>query len=170
MTRKVIDIDHKKCTGCRACMLTCSLAHAGEIRLAASAIQIASSNDEGRNVPLVCIACEERPCLDVCPEDAIHLHEELDMPMIDSARCTGCQSCIAACPYCGIFFDPVAKKAVKCDLCNGEPLCVKVCTGVYDMPAALRYVIHDAAQKEEYGQSVQDRMEAYQMIQVSKES
>ncbi len=170
MTRKVIDIDYEKCTGCRACMLTCSLAHTGEVRLAASAIQIASSNDEGRNVPLVCIACKERPCLDACPEDAIHLHEDLDMPMIDTERCTGCQSCLAACPYHGIFFDPVAKKAVKCDLCSGEPLCIKVCTGAYDMPAALHSLTPDLEREEEYAQAAQDRMEAYQNIQENKES
>ena len=36
-------------------------------------------------------------------------------------------NCVTACIYGGIAIDPQTKKAVKCDLCNGDPACVKAC-------------------------------------------
>jgi len=169
MTRQIVDIDYTRCTGCRACVLTCSVFHAGVVRPSASAIHIASSLDEGVNVPLLCIACKERPCLDVCPVNAIRLHKTLGIPLIDTEACTGCQSCIPACPYHGISFDPVADKAVKCDLCDGEPLCVKVCMGAYEMPGALHYVTLSGEEEADYDRRVQERMNVYRSVKDGSE-
>ena len=36
-------------------------------------------------------------------------------------------NCVTACVYGGIAIDPRTKKAIKCDLCNGDPACVKAC-------------------------------------------
>ena len=38
-----------------------------------------------------------------------------------------CQSCIAACPSAAIFYDSVTSKVIKCDTCDGDPECAKVC-------------------------------------------
>jgi Fe-S-cluster-containing hydrogenase component 2 len=43
-----------------------------------------------------------------------------------------------ACPVGGINIDPVTDTAFKCDLCNGDPECVKVCD-----PGAIKYVSKD---------------------------
>jgi carbon-monoxide dehydrogenase iron sulfur subunit len=32
------------------------------------------------------------------------------------------------CPFGGMGFDTIAKRVVKCDLCDGDPSCVKACT------------------------------------------
>jgi len=164
MARQVIDIDYTRCTGCNACVLTCALAHAGVVRLSASAIHILSSPDEGINVPLVCINCKEQPCIDVCPVSAIRPDEKLGVPIIDTESCVGCQACIPRCPYHAISFDPVVNKAVKCDLCGGEPLCVKVCMGVNDMPGALHYVTLSDEEEADYDRRVQERMDVYRGI------
>jgi len=137
MSRRV-EVDASRCTGCRACMLTCSLRRTGEARLSASAIRVVSSPDEGQHAPIVCLACSERPCIAACPVGAIVDAEET--PLLDVKRCIGCRACVDACPYGAIGFDPVAGKAVKCDLCGGDPLCVKVCNAATTMPGALSVV------------------------------
>ena len=42
-------------------------------------------------------------------------------------RCKGCEMCVAACPFGAMGFDHVDKKVIKCDTCNGDPVCVKFC-------------------------------------------
>jgi Fe-S-cluster-containing dehydrogenase component len=46
----------------------------------------------------------------------------------DEKRCVGCKSCLYACPYSAPALHPVTKRAMACDLCNGQPLCTQVCT------------------------------------------
>jgi Fe-S-cluster-containing dehydrogenase component len=46
---------------------------------------------------------------------------------IDYDKCIGCRMCVAACPFGAMNFDSVAKKVAKCDLCDGDPECVKFC-------------------------------------------
>jgi Fe-S-cluster-containing hydrogenase component 2 len=35
--------------------------------------------------------------------------------------------CIAVCPFGAMSFDTLGEKVIKCDLCDGEPVCVKFC-------------------------------------------
>ncbi len=35
--------------------------------------------------------------------------------------------CTLACPYGTIFYDAEREKAVKCDLCAGDPACASAC-------------------------------------------
>jgi Fe-S-cluster-containing dehydrogenase component len=44
-----------------------------------------------------------------------------------SEECIGCGACVAACPYDGIWLDPLSQTAVKCDTCAGRFECVAVC-------------------------------------------
>lgn len=136
MSRRV-EVDASRCTGCRACMLTCSLRRTGEVRLSGSAIRVVSAPDEAAHAPIVCRSCEDRPCVEVCPVGAIRDAE--DTPILDVDQCIGCKACTAACPYGAISFDKAAEKAVKCDLCGGDPLCVKVCNAATTMPGALSF-------------------------------
>jgi carbon-monoxide dehydrogenase iron sulfur subunit len=165
MTTPRIVVAHTRCTGCHACVLNCALVHVGAVRPGASAIRIASSEDEGRHIPLLCIACEDRPCLEACPEGAIRLDGRLDVPVIDNETCIGCRACLSACPYQGIFFDRNAGKAVKCDLCDGDPQCVKVCAGEYGMPGALTLqMVEDLEWDEDARTAVAHRMQAHREI------
>jgi len=51
----------------------------------------------------------------------------LPFPKIDAEKCTGCGQCVHVCPYGVATIDPASKKASICDLCGGEPECVKIC-------------------------------------------
>jgi Fe-S-cluster-containing hydrogenase component 2 len=46
---------------------------------------------------------------------------------IDYDVCIGCRMCVAICPFGGMGFDTLAKKVIKCDLCDGDPQCVRFC-------------------------------------------
>jgi Fe-S-cluster-containing hydrogenase component 2 len=46
---------------------------------------------------------------------------------IDTDTCVGCGLCGKYCPVDMVHLDPDTKKAVKCELCGGEPACVTAC-------------------------------------------
>jgi Fe-S-cluster-containing hydrogenase component 2 len=54
---------------------------------------------------------------------------------IDYSKCIGCKMCIMACPIGGVSLHPNNKKIIMCDLCQGNPQCVKSCP-----EQALEYV------------------------------
>ena len=124
---KVISIDQGKCTGCRVCEMVCSIKHAGVVNPLRSRIKIDKSEWEGVYVPVTCRQCKSPVCQSVCPVDAIYRDPNLDSVVIDYNRCIGCRMCIDACPFGGMSIDPVAEKTIKCDLCGGDPQCVRFC-------------------------------------------
>ena len=62
-----------------------------------------------------CILCGA--CADVCPDEAIHKRDD-GIVVMDYNRCTGCQACIAECPYDAIAYDHHRNIASKCNLCH----------------------------------------------------
>ncbi len=62
-----------------------------------------------------------------CPKEAIFREDVLGSVAIDLGRCVGCKTCVYACPYGAMGFDPDRGRAQKCDLCQGEPVCVRFC-------------------------------------------
>ena len=63
----------------------------------------------------VCQHCDDPPCLEVCPEEAITRRPD-GVVILDSGRCTGCGACRDACPYGAISFGE-GGTAYKCNLC-----------------------------------------------------
>jgi len=124
---KVLVIDYEKCTGCRICEQVCTVKHEGVVNPARSRIRIIKWEQEGRYVPMVCQQCESAPCQSICPVKAISRDENLNRVMVDYDICIGCRMCVAICPFGGMSFDPIAQKVIKCDFCDGDPLCVKFC-------------------------------------------
>ena len=45
--------------------------------------------------PADCVACGS--CVDVCPREAIHIHQG-SFGRIDVSRCVGCGRCVRECP------------------------------------------------------------------------
>ncbi len=76
------------------------------------------------DIPVVCRQCPEPSCMASCPVDALKKDEVV---AVDEASCTGCMSCRETCPFGGLSLDPVSGKAAVCDLCQGDPQCVKWC-------------------------------------------
>jgi Fe-S-cluster-containing hydrogenase component 2 len=77
--------------------------------------------------PITCTLC--RDCIDGCPEEA--LSEENGIIDVDLDRCIACGTCVDTCKYNAIQLSlensGCEGKAFKCDLCGGDPECVKVC-------------------------------------------
>ncbi|MDN5344155.1 MAG: hypothetical protein PWQ18_266 [Clostridia bacterium] len=44
-----------------------------------------------------------------------------------SGLCVGCKMHLLACPFGSIHFDAGEQVSEKCDLCGGDPRCVKFC-------------------------------------------
>ena len=74
----------------------------------------------------VCRQCKTCPPVDVCPTQAL-TRDGHGVVHIDTALCPdGCRLCIDACPLDAIYVRSDMKVTV-CDLCGGDPMCVKYC-------------------------------------------
>ena len=115
------------CTGCRTCEAVCSLIKIGHICPDNARLFIDRQPFEGLFKPNVCKQCSVPYCLIACPVEAIGVSPKNGTLVIDQGKCNGCGLCQKACPYDMITFDGEQKKAFKCDLCGGNPQCVRVC-------------------------------------------
>ena len=124
---KVLSINYQKCTGCRLCELVCSVSHDGISNPARSRIRVMKWEAEGLYIPMSCQQCQDAPCMNVCPVKAISREESLARVMVDYDKCIGCRSCVAVCPFGAMSFNTIDRKVFKCDVCDGEPQCVRFC-------------------------------------------
>ncbi|MFW6040780.1 MAG: 4Fe-4S dicluster domain-containing protein [Thermoplasmatota archaeon] len=126
MTHLAIVVDQMKCTGCQICEIACSKTKEEKLWLEASRIKTFPFSP-GIDIVVVCQQCEEAPCLEVCPVDAIERDPNNEAVIIDEEKCINCQKCVDACKLGAIFVHPFDDKPIKCDLCGGDPECVKKC-------------------------------------------
>lgn len=124
-----IAVDHSVCTGCRECEVVCSLYHFGECNPERSAIRVIRKEKDGlvTSLPLVCQQCEQPPCIEACPTEALSRESEPSALTVDQESCSGCGDCVEACPAGCIFMDNKRNVAVCCNLCSGQPQCVALC-------------------------------------------
>jgi len=122
-----ITFDKDKCIFCDMCSGVCSLSKLEEIKPSAACIRIARDPLENFGPPscTVCDMTHERACVDSCPVEALVYDEETGVIRFDAELCTMCESCLDACSNVGI--DRESERIMICDLCNGDPLCVKWC-------------------------------------------
>ncbi len=120
--------DYQKCSGCRRCEIACSLYHEKKIWPEASRIRIFMLAP-GLEVPHLCAQCHDYPCVESCPTKpkALSVDEKTGAVLVDSKLCISCRKCIEACPGRVPFLHPATRKSTICDLCNGDPQCVKAC-------------------------------------------
>ncbi len=124
---KTVIIDAQKCSGCRTCESYCALKHEGSCNPARARIHVVKWERDAIFVPIQCRRCEKPACEMVCPKHATHRNFATGAMEVDQERCIGCLSCAFACPFGATFADPVTGAVLKCDLCDGDPTCVKVC-------------------------------------------
>jgi Fe-S-cluster-containing hydrogenase component 2 len=124
---KMILVDYKKCTGCRLCENVCSVQNEGVCNPALARIKIVKWEWEGVQIPTLCQQCLEPACQKVCPVKAISKDKELGCMKIDQDRCIGCRLCLTYCPLGAVVYDASSQKVAKCELCDGDPVCVKYC-------------------------------------------
>jgi carbon-monoxide dehydrogenase iron sulfur subunit len=124
---KILKIDYEKCTGCRLCELVCAVKHDRVSNPIRSRIRIIKWEAEGIYVPVACQQCEDAPCILGCPAKALARNETLGRVETDYAKCIGCRTCVSVCPFGAMHFVPADRKVIKCDLCDGDPQCVRFC-------------------------------------------
>ena len=139
MSKYMLKHDEENCISCLACEVHCksnkNLDEAGP-----NPCQIISVGpiDVGgqprmRSVFMPCFHCEDPWCVRACPTHAMKKREKDGIVYIESSLCIGCKSCIAACPWGTVQWDPTTHKAVKCDYCMDrvdaglKPACVTKC-------------------------------------------
>ena len=132
---KMLAIDPEKCTGCRLCETACSIHKEKTCEPERARIHITKWENEGIYIPIVCQQCDIPICETVCPMHAVRRDPETHAVIIDSELCVGCRLCVQFCPFGGVGVDDKTKRVTKCDLCNGEPVCVEFC-----QPEALQYI------------------------------
>ena len=135
---KMISVDPSKCTGCRLCELVCSVKNEGIANPYLARIHVVKWEFECFEIPMLCRQCDVPFCTAVCPVNALIRDEELGRVVVDYDRCIGCRMCVLACPFGGMRYDVRGQKVAKCELCDGDPTCVKFCD-----TQALEYVDAD---------------------------
>jgi len=149
---KVLVIDVEKCTGCRLCEAVCSTVNEGVSNPARSRVKVVRFEWDGLQVPTVCQQCEDAACVAVCPVKALTRDEALGCVRVNYELCIGCRVCMMACPFGAMSFDPVNNRVIKCELCDGDPACVRFCE-----PGAIQYVdtsMADMAKRRQLGASI----------------
>jgi CRP-like cAMP-binding protein/Fe-S-cluster-containing hydrogenase component 2 len=149
--RELLVVDQRRCTSCGSCIDACGRRH-GQSRLELSGIQV-----EHLLFPTACRHCDDPVCL-LCSVAGIVRRPTGEIAIVDD-NCIGCGACAERCPYDNIRMHPVeperpslfrrfvdflrgpgerrpetadaevARRAVKCDLCEGNDdyACVTAC-------------------------------------------
>jgi Fe-S-cluster-containing dehydrogenase component len=115
-------VAHESCWGCKTCEVACK-----QENQTADGVKLISVAEDGPNVidghfnfvyrVNRCRHCDVPPCVNACPEEAIGKRPD-GIVVMDYDRCSGCQSCMEACPYDAIDFDRHKGIAQKCNLCH----------------------------------------------------
>ncbi len=116
-------VDSTRCSGCKACLVACSLNLFQENNPKKSALVILPHFPAPGNYEVkTCTQCGD--CAQVCPMEAIKVNER-GAYYVDMDECNLCEACVSECPE-GVMFirSELADTAWKCDLCGD---CVTVC-------------------------------------------
>lgn len=142
--RYAMVVDLRKCVGCQACTVGCSIenqAPVGQFRTTVKQYEV--TLDDGSTtqqqvksfmLPRLCNHCDNPPCVAVCPVQATFQRED-GIVMVDNSRCVACAYCVQACPYDARFINEQTLTADKCTFCAHRleegllPACVETCVG-----------------------------------------
>lgn len=131
-TPSYIVVDYQRCTGCGICEAACVLRHEKIFDLELSRIRLYRF-EPAIAVASVCTSCSDAPCISACPPEASAISRDTmtGAVLLNEKKCIGCRACVSACDKdrSGIIrMNPDTAKAVGiCDLCGGDPVCVKKC-------------------------------------------
>ncbi len=130
--------DSDRCVQCHACEVACKSWN--ELELGLRWRRVAESwtgkfpEVRSKTVSLSCMHCAKPACLEICPAKAISKRPEDGIVVVDQARCTGCRSCEAACPFHAPQYGRTGRMQ-KCNFCferleqGKKPSCVATCPG-----------------------------------------
>jgi carbon-monoxide dehydrogenase iron sulfur subunit len=114
-----IEIDPRRCTGCRTCEQVCAFSHEGVFSPARSRLRVLRRDVLTFQVQ-VCTHCDEAVCVSACPAEA--LFRQGARTLFEPDLCLGCRACVEACEL--LFWDEDRQQPLICDLCGA---CVGRC-------------------------------------------
>ena len=125
MSKKLMVIP-EQCSGCRICELVCAIKHFGVNNPKKSAIKVLTIYPHPVvRMPIVCSQCKVLTCAQVCPVDALQRSD--GVMQLDKENCISCYKCVEACPFGAIYVHEDYDLPIICDMCGGDPECVKKC-------------------------------------------
>ncbi|MDR1082788.1 MAG: 4Fe-4S dicluster domain-containing protein [Coriobacteriales bacterium] len=132
MPKRSLVIDLDRCSGCDSCVVACKFENS--VALGNYWTTVVPVKPTGTHpdidmywVPMQCQQCENSPCVGACPTGASYRDSENNVVLINKEECTGCKSCLAACPYSDPegnqkpsvrWFNEEEGVTEKCTLCN----------------------------------------------------
>lgn len=138
-------VDARRCTGCRACVLSCrdyhNLSESFAFRQVYEFVGGGWSQDADGiwvqdcfvyHLSIACNHCSDPACIHACPTGAMH-RDRYGLVIVDEHRCIGCGYCAFACPYRAPKVDRDLGRSVKCDGCLSRldqglrPVCEEAC-------------------------------------------
>ncbi len=131
-------VDLRKCIGCQACTVACSVENQvpeGQHRTAVPVYELDGPGGPSQAaLPRLCNHCDEPPCIPVCPVNATFKTDQGNV-VVDAEQCVACGYCVQACPYEARFINHKTGVADKCTFCVHRtdmgllPACVETCVG-----------------------------------------
>jgi anaerobic dimethyl sulfoxide reductase subunit B (iron-sulfur subunit) len=130
--------DSDRCVQCHACEVACKSWN--ELELGIKWRRVADlwagqfPKISNKTVSFSCMHCGKPACVEICPAKAISKRSEDGIVAVDQAKCTGCRSCSAACPFHIPQYGQTGKMQ-KCNSCIERlqkeklPSCVETCPG-----------------------------------------
>ena len=130
--------DLSRCSGCMACVVACM--DQNDIPADGLSYRQLVKLEKGQYpaarlafVTLACFHCNDAPCVQVCPKEAIYRDEISGLIGVDENLCIGCRACAMVCPFGAPRFTEGGAMH-KCNFCidrltqNRAPACVRTCT------------------------------------------
>lgn len=137
MPRYAMVIDTRRCVGCHSCTVACKIHNQLPVDVIYN--PVITKGPEGvfpkvkiDHIPLLCMHCENAPCINACPTGASQRRED-GIVFVEEDKCVGCKACLMACPYGARVYVPAKGIVQKCNFCmdqvdrGEEPYCVKTC-------------------------------------------
>ena len=130
--------DEDLCIRCKACEVHCKVWNRVPAGLKLGVLladgpRMQDGRPALRTLYMPCQHCDDAPCLTACPTGAMRRRAD-GIVYVESGPCTGCRSCLLACPWQVPQWDASAGKMRKCDFCRErldqglQPACVTGCT------------------------------------------
>lgn len=137
MARYAMVLDTRSCVGCHSCTVACKINNDLPLDMVFNPVTTVGPKGIYPNltmvhIPLLCMHCDNPPCVDACPTNASQRRED-GIVFVEDEKCVGCKSCVMACPYGARIPDHESGSVKKCDFCMDRvdqgllPHCVKTC-------------------------------------------